>query len=153
MDHEAGPLPYYMGGSVNEKTSCRTLIVEDDPASRETLAAFLRRRGYAVQCASNVADGGSKLTGRVTHLILDLRLPDGSGLKLLEAVKQQDLSVKVAVITGAEKTDLLADAVMLQPDAFLKKPVDFLDVLAWIEGERPSLSEFLAGDASPHWRA
>lgn len=136
---------------MDAKTTCRTLIVEDDTASRETLASFLRRRGYTVASASSLADGRAKLTDRVTHLILDLRLPDGSGIQLLEQVRDRDLPARVAVITGSEKTDMLAEAVMLRPDAFLKKPVDFVDVLAWLEGERPSLGEYLSADPHPQW--
>src|SRR5215203_1503358 len=69
--------------NVNTHPDCRALIVEDDPGSREPLATFLRRRGYNVETASTVAAGRAKLTADVTHLILDLRLPDGTGLRLL----------------------------------------------------------------------
>lgn len=119
---------------MNMRTPFRALIVEDDPASRETLATFLRRRGYDVDRAATVAAGRSKLTPDVTHLILDLRLPDGQGIKLLEYVKQQNLPIKVAIVTGLDRGDVLDTAVTLQPDAFLKKPVDFGEVIAWIEG-------------------
>ena len=127
------------------RPECRALIVEDDSASRETLAAFLRRRGYDVQCASTVAAGRAKLTPDVTHLILDLRLPDGTGLGLLESAQKEGLPVKIAVITGLDKGDVLSDAVLMHPDAFLKKPVDFGDVIAWLEGSRPSLGDYIAG--------
>jgi len=88
------------------------------------------------------------LTADVTHLILDLRLPDGTGLRLLERAKEKGLPVKVAVVTGLDKGDVLADAVMLQPDAFLTKPVDFCDVIAWLEGSRPSLHDYLGVEGS-----
>jgi len=132
------------------QSACRALIVEDDPSSREALAAFLRRRGYNVQCASTVAAGRAKLTQDVTHLILDLRLPDGTGLRLLERAEEQHLPVKVAVVTGLDRGDILADAVMRHPDALLTKPIDFSDVIAWLEGRRPSLEEYLGrGHVAP----
>ena len=136
------------------QTECRALIVEDDPASRETLATFLRRRGYEVQCASTVAAGRAKLNAGVTHLILDLRLPDGTGLRLLERAQEQGFPVKVAVVTGLDKGDVLADAVMMQPDAFLKKPVDFSDVIAWLEGGSGHTPYSFDSEPPPqsHWR-
>jgi DNA-binding response OmpR family regulator len=112
----------------------RVLIVEDDPGGREPLAVFLRRRGYNVEVAPTVAAGVAKLTPSVTHLILDLRLPDGPGIQLLERVREQNLPAKVAVVTGASSDELLANAVMMRPDAFLRKPVDFGDLLGWLEG-------------------
>jgi DNA-binding response OmpR family regulator len=119
---------------MDHSKSCRVLIVEDDPGGREPLAVFLRRRGYQVECAPTVAAGAAKLTSEVTHLILDLRLPDAPGLQLLEQVQMENLPAKVAVVTGASADDVLANAVMMHPDAFLRKPVDFGDLLAWLEG-------------------
>jgi len=135
----------------NTRSACRTLIVEDDAGSREALATFLRRRGYNVECAATVAAGRAKLTGGVTHLILDLRLPDGTGLRLLERAQQQGLPVRVAVVTGLDKCDVVADAVLMHPDAFLTKPIDFDDVIAWLEGGRPSLGEYLGGGGGGAW--
>jgi DNA-binding NtrC family response regulator len=120
------------------RSDSRTLIVEDDASSREALATYLRRRGYDVVCASTLASGRAKLDDQVTHLILDLRLPDGLGLKLLERAQQEHLPVKVAVVTGVDQGDVLADAALMHPEVFLKKPVDFTDVIGWLEG-RPIL--------------
>ena len=39
----------------SNRSDCRTLIVEDDPGSREALATFLRRRGYDVECAATLS--------------------------------------------------------------------------------------------------
>jgi len=49
-------------------------------------------------------------------------------------VRNEDLPAKVAVVTGASADELLANAVMMRPDAFLRKPVDFGDLLGWLEG-------------------
>jgi len=146
--HPEYPLGVRKTVKSSTRSDCCALIVEDDPASRETLATFLRRRGYEVKCASTVAAGRAMLTANVTHVILDLRLPDGTGLRLLERAKEKGLPAKVAVVTGLNKGDVLADAVMMQPDAFLTKPVDFCDVIAWLEGTRPSLHEYLGVEGS-----
>jgi DNA-binding NarL/FixJ family response regulator len=84
---------------------------------------------------------------------LDLRLPDGPGIRLLERVRRDGLACKVAVVTGADRTDVLADAVMLAPETFLRKPVDFGDLLAWLEGAPPAPQGFFDGQpVPPRWR-
>src|SRR4051812_39477529 len=85
------------------RSDCRTLIVEDDAGSREALAAFLRRRGYAVECAATVAAGRAKLTEDVTHLILDLRLPEGTGLRPLGRAHEQRVPLMGAAGPGPAK--------------------------------------------------
>lgn len=135
------------------RSDCRILIVEDDPHSSEALATFLRRQGYDVACATTVASAAAELTARITHLILDLRLPDGTGLRLLERARERDLAVKVAVVTGLSRGELLADAVLMHPDVLLTKPIDFSDVLAWLEGPPPALNDYLSIARTGDWGA
>jgi CheY-like chemotaxis protein len=113
-------------------TSCRTLIVEDDADSREALSKALRVYGYDASCAGTFFEAVAKLTPNTRWLILDLRLPDGDGSALLRYIRQHELPIKVAVVTGAEEDALLADTVLLKPDAFFTKPVDFADVATWL---------------------
>ena len=118
-------------GSAGAPSSC-TLIVEDDPDAREAMAQALGRFGYHADCAGTFLEGVAKLTSRIHWLILDLRLPDGDGAALLRYIRQHELPVSVAVVTGAEDDSLLTDAVLLKPDAFFTKPVDFHDVARWM---------------------
>lgn len=111
---------------------CGTLIVEDDPDSREAMVKALRLMGHDADCAGTFLEGVAKLSSKVRWLILDLRLPDGDGAALLRYIRQHELPVHVAVVTGAEDDSLLTDAVLLKPDAFFTKPVDFHDVARWI---------------------
>jgi DNA-binding response OmpR family regulator len=113
-------------------TGCRTLIVEDDADSREALSKALWLSGYESDCAGTFLEAVAKLTPDTRSLILDLRLPDGDGSALLRYIRQHDLPVRVAVVTGAEEDSLLAETVLLKPDAFFMKPVDFGDVTTWL---------------------
>ncbi|HEX8913278.1 MAG TPA: response regulator, partial [Humisphaera sp.] len=106
-------------------------------------ATYLRRRGYPVTMANSVVKGRSLLDAGPTHLILDLRLPDGSGLELLKRAQQRTPPVKVAVVTAYDRAEVSAEAVMLRPDAFLTKPIEFEDVLAWVEGARAAAGVYL----------
>jgi two-component system, OmpR family, response regulator QseB len=119
-------------GMSQREGSARALIVEDDPDSREAMRQALRRLGFDADCAGTFLEGVAKLTPDVRWLILDLRLPDGDGATLLRYIRQHDWPVGVAVVTGADDDMLLTDAVLLKPDAFFTKPVDFGDVARWM---------------------
>jgi CheY-like chemotaxis protein len=113
-------------------TICRTLIVEDDADSREAMVKALRLFGYNADCAGSFLEGVAKLTADTRWLILDLRLPDGDGAALLRYIREHGLPIKVAVVTGAADDWQMAEAVLLKPDAFFTKPVDFSDIATWI---------------------
>lgn len=114
----------------------RALIVEDDPASREALRRLLRALEYEAEAVGTVAEAGPRL-GSTDYLVLDLHLPDGSGVDLLRQVRERGLRVRVAVTTGSADEALLATAAALRPDAVFRKPVDFGELLQWLRAPRP----------------
>ena len=65
-------------------------------------------------------------------VLLDLMLPDGDGLAVLEAIRDRHLQAHVTVLTGVGDLDRLDRARSLKPDALLQKPVDFLQILQQI---------------------
>ena len=132
--------------SSEQSRGCRTLIVEDDADSREAMSKALRLLGHDADCAGTFLEGVAKLSSKVRWLILDLRLPDGDGAALLRYIRQHEMPVLVAVVTGAEDDTVLTDAVLLKPDAFFTKPVDFHDVARWMScGDHHGAG----GDGSP----
>jgi two-component system response regulator QseB len=118
--------------NVPEATDRRTdrypLVVEDDADSREIIVRGLRRFGYEADCAGTFLEAVAKLTAKVDWLILDLCLPDGDGVALLRYIREHELPVRVAVVTGSEDGPLLAETMRLKPDAFFVKPVDLAEV-------------------------
>src|SRR5690348_13236802 len=111
MENQAGrPAP----------AACRTLIVEDDRLSSAALRALLADRGHSVSCAFTVAQAIEQLVSFVPQCaILDLMLPDGSGVQVLRHIREQRLDVRVAVASAGnderalkEVHDLHADLVM-----------------------------------------
>jgi two-component system OmpR family response regulator/two-component system response regulator QseB len=118
-------------------TSCRTLLVEDDPDTCEALSRILRRRGYEIECAGSVREALSKLEAEPDCLVLDLMLPDGNGVDVLRHVRESGLPVRVAVATGARDTDLMSDAILLRPDAFFVKPIDATELVSWLASQPP----------------
>lgn len=111
------------------------LIVEDNADFRRALSGLLERLGYSVVAVGTVRDALPELD-RSSHVLLDLRLPDGSGLEVLRHIRDhaspQRVLVMTAEIAGGEQ---VADAEALAPDAILSKPfIDFDRVQSWLAG-------------------
>lgn len=115
---------------------CRTLLVEDDPDTCEALTRILRKRGYEIDCAKSVREALAKLETEPNALVLDLMLPDGSGITVLRKVRESGMPVRVAVATGAGDTDLMSDAILLKPDAFFTKPIDATELVSWLASHK-----------------
>jgi CheY-like chemotaxis protein len=97
----------------------RILLVEDQPDSRRLLAALLRRAGYQVAVAEDVATALRQMDSSFNLLISDMNLPDGTGSDLLR--RAGDRRPKAICLSGAEAPDD-------QHDGFarhLLKPVSF----------------------------
>ena len=110
------------------------LIVEDDGDSRDALVQLCRRTGHRCFSAANRAEALAVLISRPPDaIVLDLMLPDGSGLEVLRVVRTHRFPLRVAVVTAASDPHLLAEAQRLKPDAMFRKPVDFADLRAWLD--------------------
>jgi DNA-binding response OmpR family regulator len=108
------------------------LIVDDDPWIRLLLHELLTDEGYAVEEASN---GSAALRLAQRHppalVLLDLVLPEQSGLALLTELKSTRATAHVPVIAVTARTDLLVRAAELA-DAVVAKPFDIGELLAKI---------------------
>src|SRR4051812_3568911 len=110
----------------------RVLVVEDDGPTGHALALLLKHHRYEVVSAHSVAEAISQLTSGPAPdaVLLDLMLPDGDGLKVLETIQLRRLPSQVTVITGVGDLERLERAMKLSPRAVLQKPVDFPQILA-----------------------
>jgi two-component system OmpR family response regulator len=111
----------------------RVLIVEDDANLRHVLAKICRANGMEVVAVATAGEGLKALELRPALVILDLSLPDGPGIPVLERIRADRLAVNVLVTTdAAANSDLLAAAAALRPDRILKKPFGLLDFTGWM---------------------
>jgi DNA-binding response OmpR family regulator len=110
----------------------RILVVEDDPASGAALSRMLKNIGYEVVSATNVAEGMAGLETKPRCIVLDLMLPDGSGIDILRHIRQQGLRVKVAVTTAITDSNVLHDVQDLHADALFRKPLDIPELMSWL---------------------
>ena len=125
---------------VTEIAQSRVLLVEDDADTRDVMARLLRRAHWDVETATTVGEAlllvGQSKSALPTHVLLDLMLPDASGLVFLQYVRRLRLPVRVAVVTASgPDSALVADAKLLQPDALFHKPTVFADIEAWLNSD------------------
>ena len=106
------------------------LIVEDDRVSRRVLAQLLAASGYAPEAAASGEEGlGLLRTGRRPKIALvDLDLPGINGLEFIRRMSEFDDHVTPVVVT-AGGDDKLQAAIEARGIAFVRKPVDFEQLL------------------------
>ncbi len=117
------------------------LVVDDEPAIRELLEITLSRMGHAATTAADLKQARGLLKTRDFDLCLtDLRLPDGSGITLVEYIQRYHPRLPVAVITAYGSMDTAISALKAGAFDFISKPVDLENLRALIEvGLRTSL--------------
>jgi DNA-binding NtrC family response regulator len=77
------------------------LVVDDEPLARSTMTLLLRKRGYRALDADGITTAVKALTEEVVDLVVtDLRMPDGSGLDVLRAVKRHCPDTDVILLTA-----------------------------------------------------
>ena len=105
------------------------LVVDDDRTVRETLADFFDTLGYSARTAASASEGRQAAAEHAPDVVLvDLRLPDASGLLLLEALRADDPELGVIMLTGHADVPTAVRAMQKGALDFLEKPVD-LDAL------------------------
>ncbi|MFZ3203527.1 MAG: sigma-54 dependent transcriptional regulator [Pseudomonas sp.] len=106
-------------------TRQRALIVDDEPDIRELLEITLGRMKLDTRSARNVREAREWLAKEPFDLCLtDMRLPDGTGLELVQHILQRHPQVPVAMITAYGSLDTAINALKAGAFDFLTKPVD-----------------------------
>ena len=120
----------------------RLLVVEDDPALNEVLCEQLRTLGHSAVSASTVADGLEQLRGNDFDVaLLDLMLPDGSGIEILRRIADEELPTEAIVLTGYAGVDTAIEAMKLGAYDYITKParINELEILVQKAGEKARL--------------
>jgi DNA-binding NtrC family response regulator len=101
------------------------LVVDDDRTIRETLADYFIALGYATRAVGTATEGRQASAEHAPDVVLvDLRLPDASGLTLLEALRADDPELGVIMLTGHADVATAVQAMRQGALDFLEKPVD-----------------------------
>ena len=102
----------------------RLLIVDDDPAIRESLEERFQSREYHVRSAGSGREAVEAARLGVDVVLLDLQLPEGDGLWVLREFEKESVSATVIVITAHGSVERAVEAMQLGAYDFLEKPFE-----------------------------
>lgn len=101
------------------------LIVDDDAPLRTRLARAMERRGFTVDAAGSVAEAREILSRTApAYAVIDLRLEDGSGLEVVNALRDLRPDARIVMLTGYGNFATAVAAVKAGAVDYLPKPAD-----------------------------
>jgi two-component system response regulator RegA len=116
------------------------LVLDDDNALRTRLGRALESRGFEVTLAASLAEAFEALkTSIPAFAVLDMRLEDGNGLKVVEAIRDRREDARIVMLTGYGAIATAVAAVKAGAVDYLQKPADADDVVKALlmTGEAP----------------
>ena len=100
------------------------LVVDDEQDIRDLMEMTLMKMGLSVETAEGVNAAKKWLDSKKFSLVLtDMRMPDGSGLEVVEYINEKELDVPVAVITAFGNADQAVQAIKTGAFDYLQKPI------------------------------
>jgi CheY-like chemotaxis protein len=111
------------------------LLVDDDEVLRQTLAAVLQEHGYEVTTAGSVTEALKLITaGSYDVLLSDLHMPGrGDGLTVVSAMRHANPKAVTILLSAFPEMDAAAQAILLQTDQILVKPMNVPALIEAIE--------------------
>jgi DNA-binding NtrC family response regulator len=115
--------------------SRRSILLIDDESSFRTLTGReLERAGYEVEGVGQLSEGRATLATRAFDVVLlDVRMPDGSGLELLPEIREQWPATEVVMLTAFGTVEEAIRAMKQGAYDFLTKPIKFAELEAVLE--------------------
>jgi two-component system OmpR family response regulator len=145
------PTVFNLGGlpeaNLKRIRAMRLLLVEDDLTLGDAVRAFLRSRGHAVDWVTNAAHARAAVQSRFDVILLDWRLPDGSGVDWLRQLRDsggENAQTPVLMLTARDSLDDRIEGLDAGADDYLIKPFQLAELAARIR----STSRRAAGQAS-----
>src|SRR6185312_89313 len=106
-------------------TKRRILVIDDEPDIRESLEVLLTSEGFGVELAQNGTEGLQKLESRSYDIVLlDLMMPDKSGMEVLQEFRLRDQATPVFMITAYGSVEAAVQALKLGATDYFSKPWD-----------------------------
>lgn len=103
----------------------RVLIIDDEVDIRESLETLLEMEGYLTELAANAAEGLDRLDkGRYDVVLLDLMMPDRSGIEVLQEFRLRDAETPVILITAFGSVEVAVKALKAGANDYFSKPWD-----------------------------
>ena len=112
----------------------KILIIEDEPSLRELIQRSLEKERYVVEAAADFQSGLRKIEDYdYDCVLLDIMLPDGNGLNLLEQLKKMHKRENVIIISAKDSLDDKVLGLELGADDYLPKPFHLAELNARIK--------------------
>ena len=105
------------------------LVLDDDEPFRRRLARAMEKRGFEPIMAESVAEGLAAVrSAPPAYAVVDLRLEDGNGLDVVEALRAARTEARIVVLTGYGAIATAVAAVKIGATDYLSKPADAADI-------------------------
>lgn len=112
----------------------KILIIEDEQLLAESIESYLSESWFICQVAADISDALNKLAQETYDcIILDLMLPDGNGLTVLDALKKLKRTEGVIIISAKDNLPTRLEGLNMGADDFLTKPFHLSELLARIQ--------------------
>jgi two-component system response regulator AtoC len=112
----------------------RVLVAEDEATYAMTVARFLKERGHDVKvCATGRATLKALADSEWEALLLDLKLPDASGIDILARVRKENAELQTIIVTGFANVESAIEAMRLGAFDYLTKPPKFEELAVRVE--------------------
>lgn len=112
----------------------KILIVEDDPSLREIIRQTLEKERFVTEEAADLQTALQKITDYTYEcILLDIMLPDGSGLQLLNEIKEQHKKENVIIISAKDSLEDKVHGLDLGADDYLPKPFHLVELIARVK--------------------
>jgi len=139
---------------VTKNQPARILIVEDDTNIRQTLSTILQQQGYVTDTAKNGQEAIQKTKTKFFNVaLLDIKLPDMEGTKLLTTIHETLPKMTKIMITGYPSLENAVEALNQGADAYIIKPVRPEQLLTLIKEklEKQSQAEKMTEQKVTEW--
>lgn len=112
----------------------KILIIEDDPSLREIIRTTLEKERYIVEEASDFRTAEEKVADySYDCILLDIMLPEGSGLDLLQTWKKQNKKENIIIISAKDSLEDKVLGLDLGADDYLPKPFHLVELIARVK--------------------
>lgn len=118
----------------------KILVIEDEGSQRMLLREFLEERGYTVDEAETGEEGIKKVKKMAFDVVLiDIRLPDISGIEVLKEIRKINLEIKAIMITAFQDVKLVVESLKNGAFNYLVKPINLEELLINIRKAQENL--------------
>jgi DNA-binding NtrC family response regulator len=142
------------------------LIIDDEETLAKNAARYLERAGHAVVCANDLRAGWLLYEQhKPDAIVLDYRLPDGTGVDFIRRVRANDSRVRILLITGHGSIELAVEAMKVGANDLLTKPLALAELrdrlaslaqaerdagrLRYFEARERQATQYILGDSPP----